>query len=155
MTTSKKSIIVNIISWLYAVLFLYTGIYKFIDHVLFKETMTKSALIRRFSGIIAITIPSLELLIAFALLMPFFLYTPRTRKWGLYAGTALMTIFTIYVGYMLKFVPDLPCSCGGIISKMSWHQHLYFNSCFTALGLLAILLNTRQSEEKQNKLTFS
>ena len=52
-----------------------------------------------------------------------------------------MTIFTLYIGYMVAFVPKLPCSCGGIIQKMSWNQHLIFNVGFILLGVYAIWLD--------------
>jgi len=152
----KKTIIVDIISCLYAMLFLYTGIYKFLDQELFRQALSKSPLLSSFTPVLAIGIPALEILIAFSLLLPFFRTTKWARKWGLYTGTALMAIFTLYIGYMLKFEHGrLPCSCGGIIQKMNWHQHFYFNSCFTLLGILAIWLNHRQFKENKNSLAFS
>jgi len=152
----KRTIIVDIVSCLYAVLFLYTSIYKFLDQESFKQELYKSPLIGHFSPVIAICIPLLELLIAVALLLPFFRPATLSRKWGLYAGTALMALFTSYIGYMLKAEHgNLPCSCGGIIQKMNWHQHFYFNSCFTLLGLLASWLNNQYLKIRENKLTFS
>jgi len=148
--------IVHIIACLYAMLFLYTGIYKFLDQDLFRQAIHKSPLVGRFTPVITIGIPTLEVMISIALLLPFFLTAPWSRKWGLYIGTTLMVVFTIYISYMLKFKNGhLPCTCGGIIQKMNWHQHFYFNSCFTLLGLLAIWLNNRQFKGGQNKLVFS
>jgi len=151
-----KRKIINIASYLYALLFLYTGIAKLLDQDTFKQALYKSPLPTRLTPVFAIGIPLLELLVAFALLLPFFRTAPLSRKRGLYVGTALMAIFTLYIGYMLKFEHGhLPCSCGGIISKMNWHQHLYFNSCFTLLGLLAIWVNNRQLKTDQQHLLFS
>jgi len=155
MTVSKKIIIVDIVSSLYALLFMYTGISKFLEQELFRNTLHKSPLLGYFTPVIAILIPGLELLIALTLLIPFFQPAPLFHKWGLYAGTILMAIFTLYIGYMLKFANGLPCSCGGIINKLDWHQHFYFNSCFTLLGLFAVWLNNKQTKEDQNHLAFS
>src|SRR5882757_4959980 len=148
----RKTIIVDIISSLYIILFLYTGIYKLLGQEYFKAALHKSPLISNYVDVIAIAIPTLEVLIALALLIPFFVQAPRSRKWGLYTGTVLMAIFTLYVGYMLKFSSGLPCSCGGIIQKMNWHQHFYFNTGFTFLGFLAIWLNNRQFKSAQNNM---
>ena len=41
---------------------------------------------------------------------------------------------------ILNFIPDIPCSCGGVLEKMSWNEHLIFNIAFVVLGLVAILL---------------
>lgn len=152
----KKTTIVNIISYLYALLFLYTGISKFLDQDTFKQALSHSVLVSRLTLLLTIGIPLLELLIALALLLPFFHPAPLSRKWGLYTGTILMALFTFYVGYMLKFENGrLPCSCGGIIQKMNWRQHFYFNGCFTLLGLLACWLNNRHFKTGENKLAFS
>jgi hypothetical protein len=69
---------------------------------------------------------------------------PRTRKLGLYISLGLMMAFTGYISYMMIFIPDLPCSCGGVISKMTWGQHLIFNVFFMLLALTGILLNRKR-----------
>ncbi|MBN9383526.1 MAG: hypothetical protein J0H74_22400 [Chitinophagaceae bacterium] len=151
----KKSIAVDIISSLYVILFLYTGIFKLIDINGFRMALEKSPSLEGFVPFVSVAIPILEVLIGLSLLMPFFVYYPRSRKWGLYAGTVLMAAFTIYVGNMFRYSPRMPCTCGGIIQKMNWHQHFYFNILFTLLGLLAIWLNGRQSGTDTNKIAFS
>jgi hypothetical protein len=49
-----------------------------------------------------------------------------------------MTVFTLYLGYMLLFTPNRPCVCGGVIKTMSWDQHIVFNCFFILLSLIAI-----------------
>jgi len=41
---------------------------------------------------------------------------------------------------MKAFVEKLPCSCGGVIAKLSWNQHLLLNLGFVLLALGAIAL---------------
>jgi len=137
----KKDRIVDIISSLFIVLFLYTGINKLFNQSLFKFTLYKLHFLDHHQEWIAWFIPLVELLIAASLLIPLFKENHMLRKWGLMASFILMAIFTLYVGYMLKYVQDLPCSCGGIIQKLSWHQHLYFNALFSVFALLGMLLN--------------
>jgi uncharacterized membrane protein YjjP (DUF1212 family) len=38
------------------------------------------------------------------------------------------------------FNKELPCSCGGIISLLSWGGHLVFNSVFILLAFAGVML---------------
>jgi putative oxidoreductase len=65
----------------------------------------------------------------------------RTRLAGFYASLALMIVFTIYTGIiLLHFFRYIPCSCGGVIKKLTWKQHLVFNLFFVVLSILGIIL---------------
>ena len=152
----KKGIIVDIISCLYALLFLYTGMNKLVSHDLFVASMQKSPVLHSYAPFLAITVPALEIMIALALAVPLYIYLPRWRTRGLFSGTLLMALFTGYVWYILYTSSQhLPCSCGGIIQQMNWHQHLYFNTGFTLLGILACWLNSQLPKEESRKLAFS
>jgi hypothetical protein len=100
---------------------------------------------------VAAVIPPAELLIAAMLLIPFFSYKPRLKKYGLYSAAALMTLFTLYIGYMVEFRTDRPCTCGGIIQLMNWHQHMYFNTASTLLAYWAIYLNNKIEKNEFHK----
>jgi methylamine utilization protein MauE len=139
----KRETTIEIISSLFVLLFLYTGIMKIIDHDIFYEALLKSPLLINFAWILSILVPLGELLIVISLLIP------RTRKWGLYSSFILMGIFTIYVGFMLYFRSDRPCTCGGLIRLMNWHQHFYFNTAFTFMALFAIWLEKKNRQQKE------
>ncbi|MDR3716010.1 MAG: hypothetical protein P4L51_24660 [Puia sp.] len=130
----RKSTIVEIITMLLIVLFIYTGLSKMMDHTNFKYQLNRSPFIQPISNFIATVLPAGELLIASVLLFK------RTRLAGLYASFFLMVLFTGYIFMMLHFSYDLPCSCGGVLAKMSWHDHLLFNSLFTLLAMVAVIL---------------
>jgi putative oxidoreductase len=130
----KRSTIVEIISALFILLFVYTAVSKLMEGTKFEHTLSKSPLIGNFSGLIAIALPITELLVALLLIIP----TQRLR--GLYASAALMVLFTLYLSYMIAFTPKLPCSCGGVLKQMSWNEHLVFNIIFTGLAFTAIWL---------------
>ncbi|WP_394353134.1 MauE/DoxX family redox-associated membrane protein [Mucilaginibacter humi] len=50
-----------------------------------------------------------------------------------------MAAFTIYTGFgRIPFFPLVPCSCGGVVRKMSWRLHLVFNVFFLLLSSLGI-----------------
>jgi uncharacterized membrane protein YphA (DoxX/SURF4 family) len=127
-----KKISIEIICFLAAVLFYYTGITKLLHHSLFISQIGKSPLLVDFADWLSWVVPITELIIAVLL------YVPCLRRWGLLATFGLMSSFTIYVGVILSRYDDLPCSCGGVIDLMSWQGHLVFNIVFTALAGVAI-----------------
>lgn len=131
----KKSIFVEIISMLFVILFVYTAISKFMDFTLFKETIATSPVLAPVASVVAWILPITEILVSVLLLIPAF------RLKGLYASLGLMMAFTLYIIYILKFSPHVPCSCGGVIELMSWREHLVFNSAFILLAILGIWLS--------------
>jgi hypothetical protein len=130
----NKRTIIEGVTVLYIILFLYTGINKIMDFEVFKQQLGEIPLLKPFSVTIAVSLPMLEFLAVFTLLIP------RWRLKGIYISSALMIIFTIYIIAILLFNKTLPCSCGGIIQEMSWPQHLIFNTVFIVFGLIAIQL---------------
>lgn len=130
---SRKTII-EIITALLIVLFVYAGLSKLLDHHTFSLQLAQSPLLSSWAFVIAWALPAGELLLAAALVIP------ATRQLGLYASLILLILFTVYLVYMLSFSTHLPCSCGGIISSLSWKQHLGFNSVFISLAAVGIWL---------------
>jgi len=130
-------VIVNIICALFIILFIYTGLNKLMEIDKFRVEMGRSPFIQNMAPFIAYTLPAGEMMLALALIIK------KTRLLGLYLSFALMALFTGYIWLMLNYANDLPCSCGGIISKLSWHDHLLFNGVFTGLAFIAVLLQTK------------
>jgi putative oxidoreductase len=137
----KKATFIEIIAALFILLFVYTAISKFLSFTNFKTVLHLSPLLWGISHIVAWVIPIAEILISL------FLFIPKSRLIGLYSSFILMAAFTLYIGYMLAFEPNRPCTCGGIISKMSWPQHLIFNIVFTFLAWIGIRLHKKQSKQ--------
>lgn len=129
---NSKSKIVEIVSSLYILLFVYTAISKWLDFDSFKAVIAQSPLIGSYPLVVAGLLPVLELWVAGLL---FFKYT---RTAGLYAALILMVAFTGYIIYMLLYANHLPCSCGGVIKYLSWRTHLLFNTIWIVLVLIAI-----------------
>jgi putative oxidoreductase len=137
----KPTSVIEIIAALFILLFLYTALNKSFQISSTTDVLKKTPILSGIAGSTAWSVVIAEYIIA-ALL-----FLPRTRRTGLYASLILMTGFTAYVGYMMVFVPDLPCSCGGVISKMTWGQHLIFNLVFVLLALTGILLQRNRLKE--------
>jgi len=137
MKTVKKTIVTDIISALFILLFVYTAITKLVEHESFRAVLSQSPLIGINATILSWVLPILELFTAMLL------FIPTMRKWGFASSLILMLIFTGYITYMISFARDLPCSCGGVISAMTWPEHLIFNIFFTALAAIAMRLTYR------------
>jgi uncharacterized membrane protein YphA (DoxX/SURF4 family) len=133
----KKTIIIEAIVVLYAILFLYTAIAKLMDYSVFKEQIAASPILAPVSKLIAAGLPWTEILVTVLLVIP------KWRLKGLYASLFLMTAFTIYIAATLAFSEHIPCSCGGIIAELSWTQHLIFNTVFIGLAITGIVLSRK------------
>jgi len=138
----RKNLVPEIISSLLILLFLYTGLSKLLDYTHFKSVLYKSPLIAGNAAVVALALPITEIMVALLL------FVPRTRLWGFYGATVLMTVFTLYLAYMILFTPHLPCSCGGVLKQMTWKQHLVFNIFFLLLSLTATLLERKRTRLK-------
>jgi uncharacterized membrane protein len=152
MASIKTNSIQQLICSLFIFLFVYTALSKFYSFDRFLIVLAKSPLIGNSNHLVAWSIPFSELAIALLLLLP------STRRIGMYGAFVLMILFTAYVGYMVVFIPHLPCSCGGVIQKMSWKQHLFFNAAFTGLALWGIRLLKKEEHEQapeKQRIVFS
>ncbi|SIO49383.1 MauE/DoxX family redox-associated membrane protein [Chitinophaga niabensis] len=134
----KRNKITEAISAIFIFLFVYTALSKIFTFNLFSKALKETPLIGGIATYIAFLLPAVELTVSLLLLIP------RTRRLGLYSTFALMLVFTLYIGYMIIFTPQRPCTCGGVLEKMTWTQHLIFNIFFTILSFTAILMNPRK-----------
>lgn len=143
---NKKTITLKIICLLYVMLFVYAATSKVLDFENFEVQLGQSPLLSIYASWISWLVITIELLIAAALLLP------KSQLIGLYAALGLMTMFSAYIFIILNFSSFIPCSCGGILEKMSWNMHLIFNCIFIALALFAIVLNKRLNNKKTTTL---
>jgi len=130
----KKIFLTDLAATLFILLFIYAATSKLTDLPKFKTQIGQSPLLTAMAGWVAWLIPAIEIIIAMAL------FTKAYRVPALYASYSLMVLFTAYIIAITRFSAFIPCSCGGILSKMSWNQHLVFNIFFlfiAAAGLLA------------------
>lgn len=131
-----RSKIIYIIALLYILLFTYAAVSKLLDFQNFQIQLGQSPLLSAFAAYVAIIVPVMELVLVILLLFS------KYRIIGLYGSFVLMTMFSAYIVIILNFSSFTPCSCGGILEKMSWTQHLIFNIIFLLLAALAILLSS-------------
>lgn len=134
----KRTFLLNSIIFFFILLFLYTGVEKFMEIQTFKDQLSSSPLLASMAGFVAWALPILEMVLAIALLVP------AWQLKGLYATLILMTLFTGYVAWILLMDSHISCSCGGIIEDLSPKQHILFNSSCIILSLIGIIVYRRQ-----------
>ncbi|WP_254778994.1 MauE/DoxX family redox-associated membrane protein [Pedobacter sp. ok626] len=141
-SNKTKQIVVEVICYLFVLLWLYAATNKILDFQKFQVQIGQSPILTDYAVIIAWIIPSIEIILSIALLLK------RTLIAGLYASFGLMLMFTTYIIIILNFAERVPCSCGGILEKMGWTEHLIFNIGFVILALIAIIFQTQLNENK-------
>lgn len=143
--TNIKSYIVEVICLLYVLLFVYAAVSKVMDFENFQVQLGQSPTLSSYAWGISYLVPAFELLIAL------FLIIPKLRYAGLFAALSLMTMFSSYIFIVLHYSSFVPCSCGGVLEKMSWNVHLAFNLVFVLFAITAILLHSQQAANKTRK----
>lgn len=134
-----REIIADIVAYLFIILFMYTAANKLLTIPSFASTLAKSPLIGPYHIVLAWGIPILEIVISIVLIFPSF------RKSGLRASLLMMIVFTVYLLYMVLSGSKLPCNCGGVISAMTWRQHIWFNLSFIALAVTGLIINKKKT----------
>lgn len=142
LSVKHRELITDIAIYLFVILFMYTAASKFLTIKSFASTLAKSPLIGSYSLIVAWAVPIVEILISLLLIIP------QIKKWGLYAALSLMSVFTLYLMYMVFSGSELPCHCGGVISQMTWQQHIWFNLGFIALAITGLAMNRKITQNK-------
>lgn len=132
-----RTLITDILSALFILLFVYTAITKLVERESFNTVLRQSPLIGTASNTWSFLLPAIELITALLL------FIPSLRLWGFACSLFLMLIFTFYITYMIFFTSNLPCSCGGIIAYMTWKQHLIFNIFFTVVAAIGLRFSLR------------
>lgn len=137
--SAMKQTITDIICGLLILLFVYAAMNKLFAYEEFRMQLSRSPWLTPYAVVIAWLVPAVELIISGLLTVS------ALRVYGLYASWMLLLFFTLYIAGMLWTQAHLPCSCGGVISRLSWPQHLVFNLFFMALCSWGILLESRHT----------
>ena len=135
----KRKIIIELISSLLILLFLYASLSKWLAFKIFIGDMNNQPFPNWMTPFLVWSIPPIEALIAVGLIFE------KTRVKAFYASFVLMLAFTIYtVAILLQAFEYIPCGCGGVIRNLTWPQHLIFNLFFVGISLLGIILKKRE-----------
>jgi hypothetical protein len=125
------SILQEAAAWVLAFLFTYTAISKLYDWQATKLALYNQVLPDWSKDMLLVGIPLIELGAAALLLVP------QSRRVGFLLSGILMGIFTGYVAWVwLGLAGRVPCSCGGVISSLTWGEHLIFNVMFLGISIV-------------------
>lgn len=126
-----KAFISDAVAIIVAMLFLYTSISKYLTYDDFKWAMENQPFPKGLSWFLILFLPPLE--IALAVL----LFLSKTRALAFRLTFGIMTVFTVYIAIIsLHVFRYVPCSCGGFIQSLSWHQHLLLNLVLLTLTII-------------------
>lgn len=139
--TSKKALL-ELCSFLLTLLFIYAAVSKLRDFSTFQLQLAQSPYITEYAVALSWLVPIGEIILALLLV-----YKPL-RLIGLYGSLFTMALFTAYIYSMLNFSYYVPCSCGGILSSLSWEAHLWFNLGFVVVALAGIFIQVNINAEK-------
>lgn len=133
-----RKTIIEIIVALLVLLFLYASVSKWLDIKEFIHDMHNQPFPGWMATSLVWALPPVEILIALSLMFDI------ARQIGLWAAFILMSLFTIYtLAILVGLFNRTPCGCGGIISGLTWGQHLFFNSFFLIISAAGIVLNKK------------
>jgi len=135
-------ILEQLLLYLFIILFVYSAISKLIDFENFQVQIAQSPLLSAFANPIAYGVIIGELLIAILLSIS------KTKKIGLYLFLGFMIAFTVYIYLILNYSPFVPCSCGGVLEKMGWNEHLWFNLFFSISAMYVIINDSENTNHK-------
>ena len=125
--------IVEAISLLFVVLFVYAATSKLWDFGQFKVQLGQSPVLTAYADGVAWLVPLTEYVLAVLLLWR------QQRLTALYGAFGLMVMFTTYIILVLNFSDYVPCSCGGVLEDLGWTEHIVFNLFFVVLAVIAIV----------------
>ena len=131
----NRETVLNIISFLFALLFVYAAVSKLLDLQKFQVELGKSPLLSFIAVPLSYAVPVLEIMLSLMV------FASPLRTIGLYASFSLMVMFTTYIIIIMNYSYYVPCSCGGILGTLGWRSHLAFNIAFVFFGLIGIVIS--------------
>lgn len=137
-----KNYFPEVAAYLFILLFVYAAISKLIEFNDFQTQLGQSPLLGAFAKAVSYGVIIFEIFISLILAFQ------RTRKFGFYLFYLLMVMFTAYIIIILNFTSFTPCSCGGVLEKMGWTEHLIFNIAFVLIAAFAIYKTENKPKRK-------
>jgi putative oxidoreductase len=138
---TRRMMLLELMSALLIMLFLFASISKFLDFHRFIGDMNNQPLPNSWTPVLVWMILLLEIAISGAFIFE------KTRLVGFYCSLIIMSLFTSYaIIILLHFFSYMPCSCGGVITKLSRKQLLLLNLFFVSISIAGILLKQQKGK---------
>lgn len=133
--------LVELIAFVFVLLFVFAAVTKLLEGDRFFNNLNNSPILpdKAVPVILSWAIPILEIIVAILIV------GRKTRLKGFYSVLILSILFALYTSGIVFFSPYTPCSCGGIITLLSWPQHLMLN-----IGLILLVITGIRLYKKRN-----
>ncbi|MFS4472916.1 DoxX family protein [Chryseobacterium sp. T20] len=138
-----------LISYFFILLFVYASVSKLLEFERFQIQLAQSPLLSAYAGFVSYSVIIIEWVASILLLIPICI------RVGLYLSIVLMSAFTAYIFIILNFSDFVPCSCGGILEKLGWTEHLIFNAVCILLAGIAIFLMEKKIPVRTSKTALT
>ena len=129
-----------------ALLWFYAAVSKLMNFEHFRGAIQKQPLLPIIKPVIIYGLLPFEVFIGVLLI---------AEKWvmkGLTLSAITFLLFFIYTALILsKVFGGVPCACGGLIEKMGWTFHLWFNLGFFTLTLITIIIHKKERSHVTSK----
>lgn len=138
----------GVLLFYFVVLLSYAGISKFIEGNSLYIALINAPLYlnKPAADLLKWWIPIIEILLAISISFK------TTRRIGYLSIALLFILLSLYAGWITWFLPNKPCSCGGLISLLSWKQHVVFNLINLILSLVAWYITKRPVKVTTKKI---
>lgn len=134
----KGKTVIEVITSLLIVLFLYATLIQVVFHNTFQSQLTRALPGQSLAIIISYTLPVLQVLLAYLL------WRPATRLTGLCVSLAAISCFTVYLVIMLPVANRSYCRCGETWSTATLGTNILINLAIILVIGTAIILAGRQ-----------
>lgn len=124
----------SFVTYFFILLFVYASVSKLMDFENFQVQIAQSPVMSPYAGLASYAVIIIELFFAGLLV------SEATRLLGLYCSLGLMTSFSVYIYVTLNYSESVPCSCGGILEKLGWREHLIFNIVCVIILTISIII---------------
>ncbi len=129
-----KNIISELIIFLLILVWAYTFASKILDFETFDRQIKGAYLLSAGGAILPYTLQAIHLAISILLI------SKNWRRTGLHTSLYVLTLYTAYLIYILKFAPSIPCSCIAVMSGMNWTDQLYFNFVVLVINIIGLFI---------------
>ncbi|MDR6487197.1 putative membrane protein YphA (DoxX/SURF4 family) [Chryseobacterium vietnamense] len=144
-----QTFFIYLISCFFILLFIYASVSKLLEFERFQIQLAQSPLLSAYAGFVSYSVIIIEWVASILLLVPL------CRRAGLYLSLILMSAFTTYIFIILNYSDFVPCSCGGILEKLGWTEHLIFNAVCVLLAIIGLFLIEKKIHVRTSKTALT
>ncbi|WP_409514621.1 MauE/DoxX family redox-associated membrane protein [Chryseobacterium sp.] len=129
-----KNLIAEIVIFLLLLMWAYTFVSKVLDFDTFRRQINGAYLLSSLGSPLPYILQVLHLSLVILLIKK------SWRKVGLITSLSVLLLYTVYLIYILKFAPSIPCSCISLYSALNWNDQLLINLALLVLNIIGLIM---------------